>query len=286
MHDKKVSEKVIWEGSITPDDEVATFNNNMPNSSQMQTQPQMMFCYKCNNVIPSNSEYCPCCATKLFVECPKCKAKYSSQYPVCNQCGTNREEMRQREILERQWREQKRKEEQKREEERKTKEYYYKLENEQIKDTEEYKLAYTLFGKAFKRAQVLGSTIVCIPVVMFVLWTLFSVELINNAVIPERIFFGVLGIIALVMIIVFIVVAICLNNIEFSIWDLKYHPTITKYVNKNNPDKEMITDEVIKMVYSQGNDRLSECCVIAYRKKNKMPIDYRLHKLKPGGPRL
>ena len=86
MHDNKVSEKVIWEGSITPDNDTPSF------ATQMQNQPQMMFCYKCNNVIPGNSNYCPYCQVKLFAECPKCGAKYSSQYPACGQCGTNREE--------------------------------------------------------------------------------------------------------------------------------------------------------------------------------------------------
>lgn len=86
MHDNKVSEKVIWEGSITPDNDTPSF------ATQMQNQPQMMFCYKCNNVIPGNSNYCPYCQVKLFAECPKCGAKYSSQYPACSQCGTNREE--------------------------------------------------------------------------------------------------------------------------------------------------------------------------------------------------
>ena len=86
MHDNKVSEKAIWEGAITPDNDTPSIG------SQMQTQPQMMFCYKCNNVIPGNSTFCPYCQIKLFVECPKCGAKYSSQYPACNQCGTNREE--------------------------------------------------------------------------------------------------------------------------------------------------------------------------------------------------
>ncbi len=84
--DNKVSEKAIWEGSITPD------NDRPSMASQMQTQPQMMFCYKCNNVIPGNSIFCPYCQIKLFTECPKCGVKYSSQYPACSQCGTNREE--------------------------------------------------------------------------------------------------------------------------------------------------------------------------------------------------
>ena len=97
--DNKVSEKAIWEGSISPD-------NNTPSwASQNQAQPQMMFCYKCNNVIPGNSTYCPYCQIKLFTECPKCGVKYSSQYPACSQCGTNRQE-----YLQAQRREQERKE--------------------------------------------------------------------------------------------------------------------------------------------------------------------------------
>lgn len=86
MGDNKVSEKAIWEGSIPSEDENTQF------ASSIQSQPQMMFCYKCNNVIPGNSRYCPYCQVELFTTCPKCGVKYSSQYPVCNQCGTNREE--------------------------------------------------------------------------------------------------------------------------------------------------------------------------------------------------
>ena len=50
-----------------------------------------IICYKCYNVIPVDSEYCPCCKTKLFETCPKCGHKYSSQYRICNKCGTERE---------------------------------------------------------------------------------------------------------------------------------------------------------------------------------------------------
>lgn len=49
-----------------------------------------MICYKCGNDIPSDSEYCPFCGIKLFVTCPKCGHIHSSQYPICNKCGTNR----------------------------------------------------------------------------------------------------------------------------------------------------------------------------------------------------
>ena len=99
MYDNKVSEKVIWEGAISPEDETPII------ASQKQNQPQMMFCYKCNNVIPGDSKYCPCCQIKLYTKCPKCGAKYSTQYPFCNQCGTNRQK-----YLQWQRKEQKRKE--------------------------------------------------------------------------------------------------------------------------------------------------------------------------------
>lgn len=49
-----------------------------------------MICYKCGNDIPSDSEYCPFCGIKLYVTCPKCGHTHSSQYPICNKCGTNR----------------------------------------------------------------------------------------------------------------------------------------------------------------------------------------------------
>ena len=86
MHDNKVLDKVIWEGSITPDEETSFSQSNIPN------QPQMMFCYKCNNVIPADSKFCPCCNVELYTACPNCGVKYSSQYTICNQCGINREE--------------------------------------------------------------------------------------------------------------------------------------------------------------------------------------------------
>lgn len=49
-------------------------------------------CYACGEVIPDNSKFCPYCSKELYVKCPKCGQTYSSQYPACNQCGTNRNE--------------------------------------------------------------------------------------------------------------------------------------------------------------------------------------------------
>ena len=47
-------------------------------------------------IIPLGSTYCPVCGKKLLVTCPKCGHEYSSQYPVCSKCGTNREEYNER----------------------------------------------------------------------------------------------------------------------------------------------------------------------------------------------
>ena len=71
-------------------------NNDSYNSSKRSgagnSGEQFMVCYNCANVIPVDSEYCPCCRIKLYEICPKCGHRYSSQYKRCNKCGTDREE--------------------------------------------------------------------------------------------------------------------------------------------------------------------------------------------------
>lgn len=47
-------------------------------------------CYACSEIIPADSMFCPYCKKELLVTCPKCGKTYSTQYPVCNQCGTDR----------------------------------------------------------------------------------------------------------------------------------------------------------------------------------------------------
>ena len=177
MNDNKVSEKAIWEGSITPDNDIPSLG------AQMQSQPQMMFCYKCNNVIPGDSKYCPRCQIKLYVTCPECGVEYSSQYPACNQCGTNREEYLQMQRIEQERKdaierrnrrkielaerkrleeERKRKEAEEererqarlkryeqRETKRKQKEAYLK-ENDEIMKTKEYETTYSLISEALE----------------------------------------------------------------------------------------------------------------------------------------
>ena len=83
MNDK-ISEKAVWDELVPSEDEKTSSA-----SFGQSAQAQMMFCYKCNQVIPANSAFCPWCQTELFVTCPKCGHKYSSQYPACNQCGTD-----------------------------------------------------------------------------------------------------------------------------------------------------------------------------------------------------
>lgn len=189
MSRDKVSEKAIWEDSITPD--------SNPSPIVSQTQPQMILCYKCNNPIPNDSNYCPYCQVKLYTECPKCGVKYSSQYPFCNQCGTNREEYlrlqreeqerrdaierenkRRQEILEREKQERVRQEELRIAEE-KAKEEQAKAEfeakNREIMETEEYKSTYSLLTEAIKFWWGLLYFLVYLPLPLFLLSCLIIV---------------------------------------------------------------------------------------------------------------
>ncbi len=84
--------------------------NSSKRSGAGNSGEQFMVCYNCANVIPVDSEYCPCCRTKLYEVCPKCGHRYSSQYKICNKCGTNKEEyLEEQRVIE-----QRRKEEEKR----------------------------------------------------------------------------------------------------------------------------------------------------------------------------
>lgn len=47
-------------------------------------------CYACSEIIPAESMFCPYCKKELLVTCPKCGKIYSTQYSVCNKCGTDR----------------------------------------------------------------------------------------------------------------------------------------------------------------------------------------------------
>ena len=60
------------------------------NSSNFGGSPKTTVCYACSEIIPLGSTFCPVCGKKLLVTCPNCGHEYSSQYPVCSKCGTNR----------------------------------------------------------------------------------------------------------------------------------------------------------------------------------------------------
>ena len=65
-------------------------NNGFDSSDYIKTDStQTMVCYACKEIIPADSLFCPYCRKKLWVKCPNCGHEYSSQYPNCNQCGTN-----------------------------------------------------------------------------------------------------------------------------------------------------------------------------------------------------
>lgn len=56
-----------------------------------QSSSKTTVCFACSEIIPLGSTFCPVCGKKLLVTCPNCGHEYSSQYPVCSKCGTNRE---------------------------------------------------------------------------------------------------------------------------------------------------------------------------------------------------
>ncbi len=89
-------------------------DNNGAGIDYYNSGERTMVCHVCGKVIPADSKFCPVCSKSLFVKCPKCGHEYSSQYPSCNQCGTNREQY-QKEEKERQ--ERQRREEIKKQEE-------------------------------------------------------------------------------------------------------------------------------------------------------------------------
>ena len=285
--DNKVSEKAIWEGSIPSEDENTQF------ASSIQSQPQMMFCYKCNNVIPGNSRYCPYCQVELFTTCPKCGAKYSSQYPSCSQCGTNRQEYlqtqrreqerkeaqerenrRQREIqerkrLEEEQRRKKEQEERERQERLKAlaqqaeenlqKEAYLKK-NDEIMHTQEYIDSYSLLSMAIEDYE---KRLLCRLVLLFVI-----------IIMVAFLIHPILGFILMITL-------PFLNDKIVEEIDENKFKKIQKYIsNSNNNNNHLVTSDLIDMISYQGKERLSECCIIAYREKHGLNVNYKWHNLK------
>lgn len=92
-----------------------------PSPSTSISSPQVepvssQVCWKCGEIIPLGN-FCPACGKELFRICPNCKTKYSSQYHICSNCGTDHRKYEKEQELER-VRQKKREEEQKEEERR------------------------------------------------------------------------------------------------------------------------------------------------------------------------
>lgn len=293
----KVSEKAIWEGSIPSEDENTQF------SSFQQSQPQMMFCYKCNNVIPGNSKYCPCCKVELFTTCPKCGAKYSSQYHICNQCGTDRDEYlrlqkierERQEAIERKMRHQQEVEERKRKEaeaererqemlrryeqeaNKKKQKNAYIAENNEITKTAEYKSAYfaieEILGNALEmhnKKYKLISILACLSIVL----PLIPIFCIDRS--PDAGFFIAIGILFIPQI-----VLVILGNIVYNDRTRYLKKCYTQYISdKQDYDEGLLTQDLIDMAKYQGFDRLSDCCIVTYRKKHGLDVNYKWHNLK------
>ena len=73
-------------------DNHARSSNHHYTDNAEQTSNNITACHVCGEIIPSNSHFCPVCGTELFVKCPNCGNEYSTQYSICNHCGTNRKQ--------------------------------------------------------------------------------------------------------------------------------------------------------------------------------------------------
>lgn len=73
-----------------------THISSATDSARNEEGDQQSLCWHCGEIIPKGAKYCPFCATLLIVRCPNCGFEYSSRYPVCSNCGTNRDEYEER----------------------------------------------------------------------------------------------------------------------------------------------------------------------------------------------
>ena len=59
---------------------------------------------------------------------------------------------------------------------------------------------------------------------------------------------------------------------------LKKENFIKEYISSRDKNIEsMITLDTIKAIHHQSKERLSECCIIAYRKKHRLNVNYKWH---------
>lgn len=275
--DKNVSDKVVWENGVTPDNDYSQTVSQPQPSFQPIPQSQMMFCYKCNNVIPENSRYCPYCKVELYATCPKCGQKYSSQYPICNQCGTNRQEYlelqkKEQERIERRKRIERNKQEelerQKQEKDRQEKldkakekarvaqqKEEYLNENKEIMKTPEYIATYSQLAEALNTFEQKSKQRIIVLVALLII--------------------GVISLYLTPLWIIYAIYLLCLGA------DKGQEKFLRKHISGNNHyyNQEEL-DYLIKMVNYQGKERLSNCCIIAYRKKHNLTINYKWHSMR------
>lgn len=292
MVDNKVSDKVVWEEGVTSDNDFSPTVSQPQSAFQPMSQPQMMFCYKCNNVIPSDSKYCPCCKIELYTVCPKCGVKYSSQYPICSQCGTDRQEYlhlqrKEQERIERIKREERIKQEklererQEKERQERLKQYAqqeserqqkeaYLAENKEIMKTSEYKSAYALITESFDIFDKICTRRFIITSILYIIGFILGICSAEYDIMESvGIAYALLGL------------PICVAFLIYKGSDSQRKKFISEYVSNNKGyDKSLFTTDLIAMVNYQGKDRLSDCCIIAYREKHGLNINYKWHSMR------
>ena len=289
-----ISDKAIWEGSIPSEDEKTQV------SPLIQSQPQMMFCYKCNNVIPGDSKYCPCCKVELFTTCPNCGKIYSSQYHICNKCGTDRNEYlrlqkiereRQEEIERENQRQRERLEREKQEREQQEKEYHkhcearrreqreaYARKKAQIMNTEEYQSTYSILREALK---VYRRKYMMIIVLLIASFVLFCIILDDWGIMNERV--GIATGIAVAGLVLLPSFGLAFGII-LSVMQLRHvekrEQYIWQYIGKKDYDYDKdILEYVVKKIRNSTLyiydilENLSEWCIEAYRNKKRKKID-------------
>lgn len=285
----KISEKAVWDELVPSGDE-----NTSSASFVQSAQSQMMFCYKCNQVIPANSAFCPWCQTELFVTCPKCANKYSSQYPSCNQCGTNLE-MYMAEIL--------RVQKQKAEDERKSRERelamkiavekdeaekreIIRIVNEDITKTEEYIEAYNFLleaKKIYQREQKRDSNFsllvdICLCIFLIVFWgsipIMIQLEL-YPVYVPDPVIWKPWTIIATIVISVSIFIIYCFKGFGQIKMLNEYIP------NYSNLQNLKVTANVENLIFGElkrsklgfGWERLEQWLISSYRNVYGIGLD-------------
>lgn len=133
-NDGKITQTSIGESSINFDE-----INDLAHRLKTLNQAGYMLCYNCHKIIPSDSEYCPFCGNLLFITCPKCGHRHSSEYPICNKCGTYRKTyiVEQKRLEQQEVEEQRRRSEQQRIEEQRRRDAEEKRRQEELRQLEE-----------------------------------------------------------------------------------------------------------------------------------------------------